>query len=215
MNAPIPAQGVSPSLRVQHLADRLLGSAMYRRVQARSSARIVNLRARRRVRVGPSLSLLFESEETVLLHVYEVLRVEGWSPRRALDELAAYSCLLPGPSTLCGTALIDGGDRREGLELARRLSGVGGLMLRVDGRSVASQPCQASTEPGDPVHYLRWALPVDAREALRQGAGTVELCLDAREFSASVAAVDTLTRELQADLVGRPLPRWLLADTSA
>ncbi len=202
---------MSQAQRVQGLADRLLGPAMYREVRAQWSDRLVRLRARRRIRVGPSLSLLFESEETVLLQVYEVLRVEGWSPLRAVEELTTYTCLLPGRGTLCATALIDGGGREEGLAIARCLSRAGGLSLCIKGHAIASAPSQAESEPGDPVHYLRWSLTPAARRSLLGGARPMKLRLNAHEHSVVVEGSSVLVRELQGDLVDRPLPRWLLA----
>ena len=212
MNAPILEERVlrAQTQRVQGLAERLLGPATYRQVRAQWSDRLVRLRARRRIRVGPSLSLLFESEETVLLQVYEILRVEGWSPLRAARELATYSCLLPGRGTLCATALIDSGGREEGLALARCLSRTGGLSLCIKGHTIASVPSQTMSEPGEPVHYLRWGFTPAAQRSFLQGTRAMTLRLNAHERSAAVESSVVLLRELQTDLVDRPLPRWLL-----
>ena len=212
MNAPVALQDIltTQTQRVQGFAERLLAPARYQEVRTQWSDRLVRLRARRRVRVGPSFSLLFESEETVLLQVYEVLRVEGWSPQRASEELATYSCLLPGRGTLCATALIDGGGREEGLALARSLSRTGGLSLCMEGHTIASVPSQAESEPGEPVHFLRWSFTPAAQRSFLLGAPSMTLRLNAHERSVAVEGSPVLLRELQGDLIGRALPRWLL-----
>ena len=199
--------------RVGEFAARLLSPSAYERVRELCSEDFAALRSRRRIRVGPSLSLLFENDATVLIQIYEVLRVEGWTPRRAARELAAYRCLLPGPRTLCATALIDGDGLAEGLSIARGLRQLGGLVLRFDGRSVASAPAERSTDggPGEPVHFLRWDLSATARAALLAAPQPLTIALRADVFSAATELPPTLKAELADDLLGQPPPHQLLA----
>jgi hypothetical protein len=73
----------------------------------------------RRVRVGPSLTLVFENRQTLWFRVQEVLRVARLSePARVNQELALYNRLLPGKDRLQAALLIavrDGVGLREQL----------------------------------------------------------------------------------------------------
>jgi hypothetical protein len=61
----------------------------------------------RRVRVGPSLTLVFENRQTLWFRVQEVLRVARLSePARVNQELALYNRLLPGKDRLQAALLI-------------------------------------------------------------------------------------------------------------
>src|SRR5919202_6185803 len=61
----------------------------------------------RRVRIGPSLMLLFENRQTLWFHVQELLRIARLSePGRVQEELDLYNRLLPGRNQLQAALLI-------------------------------------------------------------------------------------------------------------
>lgn len=61
----------------------------------------------RRVRVGPTATLVFENRQTLWFRVQEVLRVARLSdPTRVNQELALYNRLLPGKDRLQAALLI-------------------------------------------------------------------------------------------------------------
>jgi hypothetical protein len=61
----------------------------------------------RRVRIGPSLTLLFENRQTLWFRVQDVLRMTRLSePRHVQHELDLYNRLLPGPNRLQAALLI-------------------------------------------------------------------------------------------------------------
>jgi len=171
------------------------------------------MRGRRRIRVGASISLLFENLETVILQVYEVLRVEGWTEQRAIRELSAYTCLLPHSRSLRATAFVDGGSPLEGLALAELLSTRGGLILRFGGHRVPSTPSDAASPSPDPVRYLRWDFSQEARKALLEWSEPVVLELRDHEKPAACVLSPTLALELKRDLLQLTPTSSLLAPT--
>jgi hypothetical protein len=55
----------------------------------------------RRVRIGPSVTLLFENRQTLWFRVQDILRIARLSePNRVQEELDVYNQLLPGPNKL-------------------------------------------------------------------------------------------------------------------
>jgi hypothetical protein len=186
--------------------EALLSERGYLALRRREAAALTALRARRRLRVSPALTLLFEGRETVLAQVYEVLRVEGWTPARIDRELAAYACLIPAPTRLCATAMIDGGGREHGLALVAALR-AGGLRLTCGGLRCAAQPVDPDDD--DPVQYLRFAASPELAAALGSGA-PARLELDALGVHARVHLPAALRRELTVDLRGGPSSTPLL-----
>jgi hypothetical protein len=80
----------------------------YEKVRDSMRARIIALKARRRVIVGESISLLFENRETVLFQIQEMVRTERLvQDERVQEEVDAYNALIPGTSELSATLFIE------------------------------------------------------------------------------------------------------------
>jgi hypothetical protein len=74
----------------------------------------------RRVRVGPSMTLVFENRQTLWFRVQEVLRVARLAePARVLQELDLHNRLLPGRDRLQAALILAVDEARMPEELAR------------------------------------------------------------------------------------------------
>src|SRR5438067_11012436 len=77
-------------------------------------ARVIDLKNRRRVALGPLVTLLFENRDTVRFQVQEMLRVERIvKPDKVEHELEVYNELLPGPGEVAATLFIEITDQAE------------------------------------------------------------------------------------------------------
>ena len=82
--------------------------AEYERQREEFRSRIIALKQRRRISVGPLLTLVFENRETLRFQVQEMIRVERiFDPAKVQDELDVYNALLPSPEELSATLLIE------------------------------------------------------------------------------------------------------------
>ncbi len=73
----------------------------------------------RRVRIGSSLTLLFENRQTLWFRLQDVLRIARLSePERVQQELNLYNRLLPGRDRLQAALLLKVDDERMSEELA-------------------------------------------------------------------------------------------------
>lgn len=71
-------------------------------------ARIIALKERRRISVGPCITMVFENRETVRFQIQEMIRVERiFDPTKVQDELDVYNALLPAPGELSATLFIE------------------------------------------------------------------------------------------------------------
>jgi Protein of unknown function (DUF3501) len=71
-------------------------------------SRIIALKQRRRISIGPLLTLVFENHETLRFQVQEMIRVERIiDPAKVQDELDVYNALVPSPGELSATLLIE------------------------------------------------------------------------------------------------------------
>jgi hypothetical protein len=80
----------------------------YERQREAFRAKIIALKQRRRLSIGPFITMVFENRETVRFQVQEMIRVERiFDPVKVQDELDVYNTLLPLPNELSATLLIE------------------------------------------------------------------------------------------------------------
>lgn len=182
----------------------LLPADVYERVRPRYRGRIIELKRRRRVMLGEHVSIVFESRETVLYHIQEVLRAEGaGSVERVEREIAEYDRLVPRAGEITATLMIHGGPPRAGQALMEGLAaGRDTVFLGLDARTIPAEPLSPLSDACCPVQYIRFPVDegaarafVDRRVAVRIGAdygGRVEMAALPGE------SVDELAAELRA-----------------
>ncbi len=86
----------------------LLANEDYEKQRESFRSRIIALKQRRRISVGPLITMVFENHETLRFQVQEMLRVERIvEPAKVQDELDVYNALLPSRGELSATLLIE------------------------------------------------------------------------------------------------------------
>ncbi len=80
----------------------------YERIRGAFRAQMIDMRCRRRVAVGPLVSLAFENRETIRFQIQEIARVEKITTDAGIqDELDAYNPLIPDAGQLCATLFVE------------------------------------------------------------------------------------------------------------
>src|SRR3970282_2895973 len=86
----------------------LLPAVEYERQREQFRSQIIALKQRRRISVGPLITLVFENRETLRFQTQEMIRVEQiLDPRKVQDELDVYNALMPGSGEVSATLLIE------------------------------------------------------------------------------------------------------------
>ena len=86
----------------------LLPMADYERQREQFRSQIIALKQRRRISVGPLVTLIFENRETLRFQTQEMIRVEHiLESRKIQDELDVYNALMPESGELSATLLIE------------------------------------------------------------------------------------------------------------
>jgi len=82
--------------------------ADYERQREEFRSRIIALKQRRRISVGPLITMVFENRDTLRFQIQEMIRVERiFDPAKVQDELDVYNALLPSQDELSATLLIE------------------------------------------------------------------------------------------------------------
>jgi len=86
----------------------LLPAAEYEQQREPFRSQIIALKQRRRISVGPLVTLVFENRETLRFQTQEMVRVEHiLEPHKVQEELNVYNVLMPGSGELSATLLIE------------------------------------------------------------------------------------------------------------
>lgn len=86
----------------------LLPVAAYEQQREPFRSQIIVLKQRRRISVGPLITLVFENRETLRFQTQEMIRVEQiLDPQKVQEELDVYNALMPGSGELSATLLIE------------------------------------------------------------------------------------------------------------
>jgi hypothetical protein len=196
------------------LAD-VLDLRAYERVREEYRAQIIARKRLRRVALGPIMTLVFESVDTVRFQIQEMARVEKIISDEAIQvELDIYNRLLPQVGELSATLFIELTSDVLLREWLPKLVGIErALGVAVGDDFVPSVPEEAHAAAlvrdtiTPAVHYVRFGFSPAQVEAF---ADTGEVALVARhpEYEARMVLPDPVRQELVGDLRGttKPLP---------
>jgi len=178
---------------------------------------VIELKRRRRVSVGPIVSLVFENRETMRSQIQEMARAERMvSDDLVQKELDVYNALIPEPGELSATLFIElTGDQALRNWLPRLVGIEHSVILWLPGPGAGppgapgGEPVRAVPEAAHAdaltrpeitasVHYLRFAL--DPAQVERFAAGPVRLAIDHPEYQAEALLSDEAVAELLTDL---------------
>jgi hypothetical protein len=163
---------------------------------------VIALKAKRRVPIGPHVSVVFENRDTLLWQVMEMCRVEQITDdAKRREELDVYNELMPKPGGLSATMFLE----LEGDALLRewlpRLIGVEGrVFFRMGGREVraAFEEGRSREDLTSTVHYLHFPF-LDADRAAFRHATEVVLGIDHPAYRHLAVLSDETRASLAAD----------------
>jgi Protein of unknown function (DUF3501) len=141
----------------------------YERERLDFRARVIELKKKRRVSVGPVVTLLFESRDTIRFQVQEMARAERMMTDEQIQtELDIYNPLIPEPGNLSATLFVELTSKEEMEEWLPKLIGVERSVefLIGEGDSADVVRCQVDPEHAErltrdevtaSVHYVKFA----------------------------------------------------------
>jgi Protein of unknown function (DUF3501) len=184
--------------------QEILGIAEYESLRGPFRARVIDEKKRRRLSVGPHMTVVFENHDTVLLQIQEMLRTERITREAAVQhEIDTYNELIPGRAELSATLMVEIPDPMERDTFLAAAAGVEEhISLWVDDSVVRAvfDPERVLPDRASAVLYLKFRLPESARLAVCGGKGTVRLVVDHPAYQASSALGTEVLASLAEDL---------------
>ena len=166
---------------------------------------IVEFKKDRRIALGPYATFYFESFETMLAQVQEMLYIEKGGDEQLKDELIAYNPLVPNGKELTATLMFEIDNP---VSRATFLSKVGGIeekvFMKIDGELIKAVPekdvDRTSTEgKASSVQFIHFKFNDQQIEKFKSNSSSIELGIDHNEYSHTAKLNDNTVKSLSAD----------------
>lgn len=182
--------------------------ADYERQREEFRSRIIALKQRRRIAVGPLLTLVFENRDTLRFQIQEMIRVERiFDPAKVQDELDVYNALLPSQEELSATLLIEITDEAKMKEWLDQFMGLdhGEKVTIVAGGERAFGEFEGGHSHEtkiSAVHFVRFRPTAAMKAAFADLRQPVMIAVNHRGYQAEVPVPGSMREEWLADLAG-------------
>ena len=184
----------------------LLSTADYERQREQFRSQIIALKQRRRISVGPLITLIFENRETLRFQTQEMIRVEHiLDPHKIQDELDVYNALMPGGGELSATLLIEITEQermKEWLDVFMGLDHGETLAIRTGGEQVFGEfeGGHSHETKISAVHFVRFRPTPSMTAAFADLRQPVLLTVHHRDYHAEVPVPGSMREEWLSDL---------------
>ena len=166
---------------------------------------ILEFKKDRRVSLGPYATFYFESFETMLAQVQEMLYIEKGGEDQLKDELSAYNPLVPNGKELTATLMFEIDNP---VSRAAFLGKVGGIeekvYMKVDGdliKAVPEEDVDRTSAEGkaSSVQFIHFKFNDEQIKKFQSNSLLVELGINHKEYSHSTKLNDATIKSLSAD----------------
>ena len=166
---------------------------------------IVEFKKDRRIALGPYATFYFESYETMLAQVQEMLYIEKGGDEQLNDELTAYNPLIPNGNELTATLMFEIDNP---VSRAAFLSKVGGIeekiFIKIDGEIIKAIPEEdvdrtSAEGKASSVQFIHFKFNDEQIQKFKSNSSGVEIGIDHKEYSHTTKLSSANLSSLSAD----------------
>ena len=168
---------------------------------------IVEFKKNRRIPLGPYATFYFESYETMLAQVQEMLYIEKGGDEQLKDELSAYNPLIPNGKELIATLMFEIDNP---VSRAAFLSKVGGIeenvFIKIDEEMIKALPekdvDRTSAEgKASSVQFIHFKLNDKQINKFKSNTSNIEIGIDHNDYSHATKLNELNIKSLSADFI--------------
>ena len=185
----------------------LLPSDVYAKSRKQIRKDLVEFKKDRRIALGPYATFYFESFETMVAQVQEMLHIEKGGDEQLKDELIAYNPLVPNGKELTATLMfeIDNPVSRSAF-----LGKVGGIeekiFIKINDEIVKAVPEEdvdrtSAEGKASSVQFIHFKLNDDQISKFKSDSATIELGIDHKEYTHTTRLAENSVKSLCADFI--------------
>lgn len=190
--------------------DDIADMRAYEREREQFRQHVIELKRRRRVGVGPHVTVVFENRDTIRFQIQEMARIERlYSDAQIATELRIYNPLIPEPGNVSATMFIELTSEALLREWLPKLLGIErAVFVQIgDGAGAERVAFTADAEHEEQltrtdltasVHYIH--LSLSPEQIARFGSSPVTLGIDLADYRHDARLSDATIAELLTDL---------------
>ena len=187
--------------------EDIMSLEVYMKSRRELRKNIVEFKKNRRVALGPYATFYFESYETMLAQVQEMLYIEKGGDEQLKDELVAYNPLIPNGKELTATLMFEIDNP---VSRAAFLSKAGGIeenvFIKIDGQSIKAIPEEdvdrtSAEGKASSVQFIHFKLNDEQIEKFKSDGVEVEIGIDHKEYSHTTKLSSANLSSLAADFI--------------
>ena len=158
---------------------------------------IVNYKKNRRIALGPYATFYFESYETMLAQVHEMLYIEKGGDEQLQDELTAYNPLIPNGKELTATLMFEIDNPVSRAAFLGRVGGIEQMVfMKLNGEIIKALPEEdvdrtSADGKASSVQFVHFNFSDEQIQKFKLKDVDIELGMDHKEYSHTTK----LTRE--------------------
>jgi len=193
-----------PKEKKQIVKEDIMSLDVYTKNRKELRKNIVNYKKDRRVALGPYATFYFESFETMLAQVQEMLYIEKGGDEQLKDELTAYNPLIPNGKELTATLMFEIDNP---VSRAAFLGKVGGIedkvFLKINGDEIRAIPENdvdrtSANGKASSVQFIHFEFN-DNQITKFNNASEIEIGINHKDYSHTTKLSDETIKSLSAD----------------
>ena len=187
--------------------EDLLPSDVYAKSRKQIRKDLVEFKKDRRIALGPYATFYFESFETMVAQVQEMLHIEKGGDEQLKDELIAYNPLVPNGKELTATLMFEIDNP---ISRAAFLGKVGGIeekiFIKINDEIVKAVPEEdvdrtSAEGKASSVQFIHFKLNDDQISKFKLDGATIELGIDHKEYTHTTKLAENSVKSLCADFI--------------
>jgi hypothetical protein len=187
--------------------EDLLPSDVYAKSRKQIRKDLVEFKKDRRIALGPYATFYFESFETMVAQVQEMLHIEKGGDEQLKDELIAYNPLVPSGKELIATLMFEIDNP---ISRAKFLGKVGGIeekvFMKINNEIVKAVPeadvDRTSAEgKASSVQFIHFKFNDDQISKFKSDSATIELGIDHKEYTHTTKLSENSIKSLCDDFI--------------
>ena len=185
----------------------LIPADVYSSSRKKIRKELVEFKKNRRIALGPYATFYFESFETMLAQVQEMLHIEKGGDEQLKDELRAYNPLVPNGKELTATLMFEIDNP---ISRAAFLEKVGGIedkvFMKINNDLIKAAPEEdvdrTSTEgKASSVQFIHFKFNEDQIRKFKLGTENIELGIEHKEYAHSTKLTKDNIKSLIEDFI--------------
>jgi hypothetical protein len=187
--------------------EDLLPSDVYAKSRKQIRKDLVEFKKDRRIALGPYATFYFESFETMVAQVQEMLHIEKGGDEQLKDELIAYNPLVPNGKELTATLMFEIDNP---ISRAAFLGKVGGIeekiFIKINDEIVKAVPEEdvdrtSAEGKASSVQFIHFKLNDDQISKFKSDSAIIELGIDHKEYTHTTRLAENSVKSLCADFI--------------